>query len=62
MNPIQQWYWPALFTKAKTVVEKLADFMIETGLFDTIEFSANSFLFTTIPACRRSSRDTHQKS
>ena len=32
--------------------------MIEAGLSDTIEFSANCFLFTTIPACRRSSRDT----
>jgi len=50
--------WPALFTKAKTVIEKVADFMIEAGLFDTIEFSANCFLFTTIPACRCSSCDT----
>jgi len=33
--------------KAKTVIEKVADFMIEAGLFDTIEFSANCFLFTT---------------
>ena len=38
---------PALFTKAKTVIEKVADFMIEAGLFGTIEFSANCFLFTT---------------
>ena len=33
--------------KAKTVIEKVADFMIEAGLFATIEFSANCFLFTT---------------
>jgi len=38
---------PALFTKAKTVIGKVADFIIEAGLFNTIEFNANCFLFTT---------------
>ena len=28
-------------------MEKVADFIIEAGLFDTIEFSADCFLFTT---------------
>jgi len=43
--------------KAKTVIEKDVDFMIEAGLLDTIEFSANCVLFTTIPACHCSSCD-----
>ena len=29
------------------MIEKVADFMIEAGLFDTLEFNANCFLFTT---------------
>jgi len=54
-------YWErhiALFTKVKTVIEKVADFVIEAGLFNAIEFSTSCFLFTTIRACRCSSCDT----
>jgi len=33
--------------KAKTVIEKAADFIIETGIFNSFKFGANCFLFTT---------------
>ena len=36
-----------LFTKAKTVIEKVADFVIEAGHFDSFKFGAGCFLLTT---------------
>ena len=33
--------------RAKTVVEKVADFVIEAGFFTSFKFGADCFLFTT---------------
>ena len=38
---------PALFTKAKKVIKKVADFIIEAGFFESFKFGADCFLFTT---------------
>ena len=33
--------------EGETVIEKVGDFKIETGLFDSFKFGADCFLFTT---------------